>query len=59
MINLLVVFFQIFNTVDHEVLIAKLNHYRIRGVALECLQSYVTNWPWVTLIEGELPEETI
>ena len=59
MINLLVVFFQIFNTVDHEVLIAKLNHYGIRGVALECLQSYVTNWPWVTLTEGELPEETI
>ena len=32
-----------FNTVDHEILLAKLNHYRIREVSYDLLKSYLSN----------------
>ena len=32
-----------FNNVDHQILLAKLNHYRIRGVSNDCFKSYLSN----------------
>ena len=32
-----------FDTVDHSILIRKLGHYGIRGIANDCLTSYVHN----------------
>ena len=32
-----------FNTVDHQILLAKLNHYGIRGVSNDWFKSYLSN----------------
>ena len=32
-----------FDTVDHQILLAKLNHYGIRGISNDCLKSYLAN----------------
>ena len=32
-----------FDTVDHKILIKKLNYYGIRGISDKCFQSYFTN----------------
>ena len=32
-----------FDTVDHQILLAKLNHYGIRGVSNDCFKSYLSN----------------
>ena len=34
---------KVFDTVDHQVLIAKLNHYGIRGVSHDWFKSYLSN----------------
>ena len=46
------------DTENHEILIIKLNHYRIRGIALDWFKSYLTNRMQLTSIEGELSTET-
>ena len=39
-----------FDTVDHDILIKKLDHYGIRGVALEWFRSYLKDRKQVTYI---------
>ena len=51
-------FQKVFDTVYHETLIAKLNHYKIRGTTLNWFESYLTNRMQLTSIEGELSAET-
>ena len=36
-------FAKAFETVNHEILSKKLHHSRVRGIAIEWLQSYLTN----------------
>ena len=35
---------QLFDTVDHSIIIAKLNHYGIRGIALEWFQNQIVKF---------------
>ena len=39
-----------FDTVDHEVLLHKLQHYGIRGLPLKWFQSYLTNRQQYTIV---------
>ena len=48
-----------FDTVNHKKLISKLNHYGIRGIALDWFKSFLTNRMQLTSIERELSTETI
>ena len=41
-----------FDTVDHEILLYKLNHYGIRGNLLEWFKSYLTDRKQFTFING-------
>ena len=41
--NFLVDFQKAFDTVNHKILLAKLEHYGIRGNILKCFDSYLSN----------------
>ena len=41
-----------FDTVDHQILFAKLNHYRIRGVSNDWFKSYLSNRNQYVSISG-------
>ena len=41
-----------FDTVDHQILLAKLNHYRIRGVSNDWFKSYLSNHNQYVSING-------
>ena len=42
-----------FDTVDHSILIKKLHHYGIRGIALDLIKDYLTNRKQFTRVNGE------
>ena len=41
-----------FDTVDHQILLAKLNHYGIHGVSNECFKSYLPHCNQYVSING-------
>ena len=41
-----------FDTADHQILLAKLNHYGIRGVSNDCFKSYLSNRNQYVSING-------
>ena len=41
-----------FDTVDHQILLAKLNHYGIRGVSNDWFKSYLSNRSQYVSING-------
>ena len=43
-----------FDTVDHSIIIAKLNHYGIRGIALEWFKNYLTNRSQIVKFKNNL-----
>ena len=57
--NLDVVFFidlrKVFDTVNHEILLIKLEHYDIRGNILKWFQSYLSNRKQYVSLNGHSP----
>ena len=41
-----------FDTADHQILLAKLHHYGIRGVSNDCFKSYLSNRSLYVSING-------
>ena len=46
-----------FDTIEHNILLEKLEHYGIRGIALKTLSSYLSNRKQVTSFHKELSDE--
>ena len=49
-------FQRVFDTVNHDILISKLNHFGVRGLFLDWFKSYFTNRQQKTLIKGILSD---
>ena len=47
---------KVFDTIDHDNLLIKLEHYGIRGICLELLKSYLTNGQQYTEFNGTQSE---
>ena len=45
-----------FNTVNHDILLCKLDHYGLRGNILNWFKSYLTNRKQYVYINGESPK---
>ena len=45
-----------FDTVDHKILLNKLQHYGIRGIALKWFQSYLSNRKQCVTVNGQSSE---
>ena len=43
---------KVFDTVDHNILLSKLNYYGIRGIANDWFKSYLSNRSQFVLIDG-------
>ena len=48
-----------FGTVNHKILLKKLHHYGVRGIALKWLQSYVTNRIHAVKLEQHLSDRFV
>ena len=48
--------FRSFDTINHEILIDKLNHYGVRGLSLDWFKSYSTKMQQKTSIKGILSD---
>ena len=47
---------KVFDTVNHDILLSKLNHYDIRGVAFDWFKSYLSDRTQYATINNERPE---
>ena len=48
-----------FDTIDHKILLAKLENYGIRGVALKLIESYLSDRKQLVNILGEISDELL
>ena len=52
-------FAKTFDTVNHDILLGKLNHYGIRGITNKWFESYLKNWYQKVKIGSTLSEENL
>ena len=47
-----------FDTVDHKILLSKINHYGIKGISYEWFKSYLTNRQQFTAVNNKQSERS-